>query len=148
MDVASHDALRDIATPVYDEPADVVANYEEYATPYDDLALLMQKQLVYLERIADASDEQRISPRQTMIPIGATPFSTTVRYRVTEIVLTASGATTCGLVVGASTQQSFIFSVADTKRFPYITIIDRGVDVSLTGTGGIVPTGYMIAYPE
>ena len=96
---------------------------------------ILRKHSVYLERIADASEAQRVTPRQTMVMLTATPSSTTVRYRVQEIVITATGATTASLIVGSGVQMTFVFSQADTKRFPYVTILDRGVDLSLTGSG-------------
>lgn len=148
MDVASHTPQGSLTAAPYEVPADVQADLEDYRTPYDDIAEILRSQNVFLERIADAAEAQRETPRQTMIKLSSAPFSTTLRYRITEVVLTSTGASEFGLIIGAATQMTFIFSQADTKRFPYITMIDRGVDISLSATGGIIPIGYIIGYPE
>lgn len=146
--VMAHGPDGSLAAGPYDEPADVQANPDDYQTPYDSIAQILADQSRYLERIADAAEAQRETPRQTMIKLSTVPFSTTLRYRITEIVLTSTGASEFGLIVGSATQQTFVFSVGDTKRLPYITVIDRGVDISLSATGGIIPTGYLVGYPE
>jgi hypothetical protein len=118
-----------------------------WGNPYDAMLECATKTNILLERLVISSEAQRERPRPTIVPLSTVPFSTTLNYRVIELVLSCTGAATVGLVVGSSTQVSFIFSQADSKRFPYPTLLARGVDLSLVTTAGAV-TGYIVGYPE
>ena len=148
MDVAAHEYMD---TPVgrapYDVPADVQADPYEYASPYESLSQLVAAQNVYLERIADASEAQRQTPRLTQVNLTATPFSTTVALRSEFIVISVSAACTVTLTVGSAAAFVFNFAGADIRTIPYVQMIGRGVDLSITVSAG-TGSAYLLAYPE
>lgn len=151
------DHLRDTGKNPYDNiPVDVQSNPDSYfGDPYDSMVGHLRAIEAHVSRMANSAEAARSRPKLGMYPWNnsgtagqSTIQNTTVRYRVQEIVLTASGACTISLIVGSGTQMTFVFAMADTKRFSYPVIFDRGVDVYLTATGGINPVGYFTAYQD
>lgn len=140
--------------PYKNVPVDVQSNPDDYGDPYDGILAELRQQTVQLSRLANYAEAARVRPKLGMFPWNnssvaqqSTVQNTTVRYRVQELVLTATAACTLSLVVGSSVQMTFAFAAADTKRFTYPVLFDRGVDVYLTATAGN-PTGYFTAYPD
>lgn len=148
MIATSVDQLENVGQNPYHIPAGVESNLDEWGSPYSDMIGSLHYIAQLLDRIANTADAAREQPRQTMIPLTAVVFNTTVRFRVTEIVLDFTAAAALSLVVGSLPQRTWLASAAATLRFPYITIIDRGTDLSLTASGGATPTGYLVGYPE
>jgi hypothetical protein len=155
INVVKDQLLETGENPYKKEPVDVQSNPDDYGNPYDDMICALKDMQISLNRIANYSEAERARPKLGMYPWTASATTglsnvqnTTMRYRVQELVLTATGATTVSLFVGSSVQMTFVFSQADTKRFTYPVIFDRGVDVYLSGTGGITPTGFFTAYAD
>lgn len=68
------------------------------------------------------------------------------RLRVSYLVFSTIAAATVTLTIGTRTR---VFSVpaADTRIVPLPIVIERGMTVTLTGSGGVV-TGHLVATPE
>lgn len=152
----SEDQIRETGhNPYKTVPIDVQDNPHDYGNPYDDLLSLQRSMLTQLTRLADSDQKQRERPMLGRYPWTASGTAgqsnvvrTTLRYRVQELYITVTAACTVTLMVGTSAQQTFVFSQAATVRFSYPAIFDRGVDIYLTATGGVTPTGYFTAYVD
>lgn len=150
------DQLVETGKSPYLEPVDVQSNPQNYGDPYDDMICLLREMVVSLARLANQAEQQRARPKLGMYQLISTGsasgltqvFNTTVRYRVQELVITATGASTVSLIVGTSAQMTFVFATADTKRYSYPVFFDRGVDISLSATGGVGVSGYFTAYAD
>jgi hypothetical protein len=142
----ARDHLSDTGENPYDEPSDVTANPDDYGGPYTDMISAQKQMVTLLTRIADFSEAQRESPRETQVFLSTVPYSTTIAMRTDLIVISVSAACTVGLVIGSGTQFTFNFSGADTRVIPYITAIGAGVDMSITVSAG-TGTAYLVAYP-
>lgn len=149
MIATSVDQLVNVGDSPYHVPTDVQSNPEEYGDPFADMLHAIRQQNVFLDRIANASEAAREQPRPMMVKLSTVPFQTTVRLRVETIVMIMSDTGQAQLIVGSGVQQVWEFLNRDTKVLPYITIIDRGVDVSVAVLSGpSIPSAYLIAYPE
>lgn len=149
----SDDALEQVGDNPSRVPDLIAANPEEYGYPYDDMLSAIRHSVGFLERIANASEEARETPRPTQLNlptanlVGAPANTGVVRYRTTRIVLSVTAACAVTLIVGSGNRFVFNFAGADTKDLPFIDIFDRGIDISITTSAGIA-NGYIVAFPE
>jgi hypothetical protein len=70
------------------------------------------------------------------------PFTTSLRIRITDIVLTSTAAAVVTLLIGVS-PRSYIFGAADTKWLPLPLTIEPGVNIGIATTAGVA-TAYLI----
>lgn len=143
----SVDAYHNVgASPYAEEPFDVTANPEIWGDPYASQIKLMRDMVTLLTRLANASDSQRVTPRQTNIFLSSVAQTTQINLKTEWLILAATAAATLSLVVGSSTLFTFPFAGADTKVIPFFVNIGPGVDLTVTASAG-TGTGFIIAYP-
>lgn len=142
------DQGKELTTNPYNVPYDLQENPANYGNPYDDQIRLLGQINQTLHELVKSAETQRITPRPTQVFLTTIPQSTTVALRTEEIVISVNGATAVTLVVGSSNQFVFNFATAGTNRYRYVTLFGRGVDLSISFSGGAAGSAYLIALPE
>jgi hypothetical protein len=100
-----------------------------------------------LDKVVDGL-ERRERPAPAIFKLTSVPKSTSLRFRIKEIVFVVSAAGVYGLRVGTADVFQFQVAGADSKVFPFPELIDSGKDISVSGAAGNIVDAYITFYPE